>query len=97
MYRDWPDGTNIQPEVNGDGVRMGINHPVQKAPDRVVNLLSNLGWITDMSDPDTQEPLFKKMDANLGGDHDPDLNRYWRWYEAMAYEFAKFVNIGLDP
>ena len=97
MYSQFPTETKVQPMVNGEGVEMNIVVAKQVEPERVVKLLNNLGWKEIGICPDTGESLYQKSNPNMGGDFDSDLaNYYWRWYEAMAYEFGKFINIGLD-
>ena len=97
MFTQFPAMTEIKPSLNGDSVSMSINVAPHDAPERIVKLLSNLGWKEIGTDPDTIEPLFQKENAAMGIDWDADLSsKYWRWYEAMAYEFGKFVNVGLD-
>lgn len=80
------------------GIEMELDSSVHKVPNRVKRLLGNLGWKERGLDPDTREQLYHKDNPSMGGDFDPDLDACsWRWYEAMAYEFGKFINIGMDP
>ncbi len=98
MYnQQFPPETTVMPQVMGNGVEMKINAPMHKVPERVKKLLSNLGWMERGTDADTTEALFHKTTSGMGGDFDPDLDACsWRWYEAMAYEFGKFIDIGMD-
>jgi len=98
MYnQQFPMETTVQPKLMGNQVEMELNFCMHKVPERVKKLLSNLGWLERGTDPDTNEALFHKISAGMGGDFDPDLDACsWRWYEAMAYEFGKFIDIGMD-
>lgn len=97
MFKHFPSMTEVKPVLNGtNAVEMQIQFDQHGVPTRVEKLLTNLGWTFVANDPDTTEKLFHKENANMGGDYDPDLDNYWRWYEAMAYEFGKFIDIGMD-
>ncbi len=97
MYPQFPSTVTVQPLLNGNQISMDVLTPQQTEPERVIKLLSNLGWKEIGTDPNNGEGLYQKEDPNMGVGHDADLTtKYWRWYEAMAYEFAKFVNVGLD-
>jgi len=98
MYnQQYPTATAVLPNIMGNGVEMQLNYAMHKVPMRVEKLLSNLGWQDRGMDPDTQEKLFHKTTSGMGGDFDPELDSCsWRWYEAMAYEFGKFIDIGMD-
>lgn len=98
VYTQYPSATEVKPQVTPDAraVEMQIDFATHKVPERVLKLLKNLGWTEVGSDPDTGEDLFHKENPSMGGDYDPDLNLYWRWYEAMAYEFGKFIDIGME-
>ncbi len=83
-------------------MRLEIAMPQVTVPNKCEDLIFKLGWLTRTSDPDTQETLYYKpppQDAEekvrQGWDYDLQ-NGYWHWYEAMAYEFGKFMSIGDD-
>ena len=54
------------------------------------------------SHPDTCETLFQKHAPDGANDEERSkwnyelANGYWFWYEAIAYEFSKFMSIGDD-
>lgn len=98
MYSSYPAIAEVIPIINGSQVEMSLNMAKHVTPDRIGKLLRTFGWETTVNDPNTGEMLWQKADASIGtNDHDPNLsNGYWRWYEAVAYEFARFVNIGLE-
>lgn len=98
MYQSWPVCSEVKPEVTHDnqfGMKLEIGKHV--CPDRISKLLVTLGWESTMNDPDTDEMLWQKKDPNMTTDFDPQLNSgYWFWYEAIAYEFAKMMSLGMD-
>ncbi len=55
-----------------------------------------------MTHPDTGEMLFHKSAPDSATDEERRgwnyelSNNYWHWYEAMAYEFSKFMGIEED-
>ncbi len=97
MQAQYPTATSVNVNASGNGIDMSLTFGRHEAPERVVKLLNNLGWTSCGNDPDTQEPLYNKSNPGMGGDYDNDLSKSWRWYEAMAYEFGKFIDIGMDP
>ncbi len=97
MFKQFPCMTEVKHIISGNGgVELQVHIAQHGVPARVEKLLSSLGWTEVGTDPDTMETLFHKENPTMGGDFDPDLNLYWHWYEAMAYEFGKFIDIGMD-
>lgn len=85
------------PTLSGNQLEISLTTPIHKVPARVEKLLGTLGWKERGTDSDTNEKLYHKDNPSMGGDFDPDLDACsWRWYEAMAYEFGKFIDIGMD-
>lgn len=74
----------------------------QKTPGKVAILLQKFGWKECGTHPDNQQQMWSKQPADNATDEvkaawDADLkNGYWMWYEAMAYEFGKFISIDTD-
>ena len=83
-------------------VRFELTMPPVTVPNKCEGLIFKLGWTERSRDPDTTEPLYYKPPPSDATDEvkkawDYDLqNGYWHWYEAMAYEFGKFMSIGDD-
>ena len=106
MLNNYPASPEIKimPGANGSPseVRFEISMPPVTVPNKCEALLFKFGWQRRVSDPDTQEALYYKPSPHDATDEikkgwDYDLqNGYWHWYEAMAYEFGKFMSIGDD-
>ena len=73
----------------------------QACPAVITEFLNKMNWCVVCQHPDTQEPLFIKQDMGrrplVDSERDVDLTEglYFRWYEAVAYEHAKMMSIGL--
>jgi len=107
MYNGWPNEDQIRMSindsgVNGAGLSVDLERDPHKVPGKVQALLTRFGWTNSETDPNTKEILFQKRPPNDAPDNvksswDADLqNCHWRWYEAMAYEFGKFMSIDDD-
>jgi hypothetical protein len=58
----------------------------QCPPEIQTALIEKLGWVQRGVHPDSYEPMFMKDSVEYA----------MRWYEALAYEFYRFMNIGVD-
>jgi hypothetical protein len=109
MYNGWPNEdqvrvnlTNPNGAVNSGSFDINLEREPHRVPAKVQTLLTRFGWTTSETCPNTKEVLFQKDPPNDAPDNvksawDSDLqNCHWRWYEAMAYEFGKFMSIGDD-
>ncbi len=73
----------------------------QCCPAVITEFLNKMQWVVATSHPDTGEPLFTKQDMGrrplINKDTDVNLTEgmYFHWYEAVAYEHAKMMSIGL--
>ena len=82
----WPTDISFTPN-NSNGITAVVNQPDQECPQVIKNLLYELGWNASISDPNSGELLFQKtMEFQTEG-------QYFRWYEAVAWEFYKFIKI----
>ncbi len=104
MLNNFPISPEIKCITGGtpNGVQFEILMPPVTVPNKCEQLLFTLGWTVRASDPDTTEVLYYKpppsdatKEVTQGWDFDLQ-NGYWHWYEAMAYEFGKFMSIGDD-
>ncbi len=104
MLNNYPTSPEVRCTPGGtpNGMQFEITMPQVCVPAKCEQLLFKLGWTVRTSNPDTQEMLYYKCPPNDATDEikkgwDFDLqNGYWHWYEAMAYEFGKFMSIGDD-
>lgn len=107
MYTNWPDEDKIRMSINdsgmnGAGLSVNLEREPHSVPGKVETLLHKLGWEHSQTDPNTKEMLWHKMPPPGATDEvkskwDNDLqNCHWFWYEAMSYEFGKFMSIGDD-
>lgn len=107
MYNGWPNEDQIRMSindsgVNGAGLSVDLERTPHTVPDKAETLLMKFGWVYSETCPNTKEHLFQKRPPTDAPDTvksswDNDLqNCHWRWYEAMAYEFGKFMSIGDD-
>jgi len=73
----------------------------QGCPAVITEFLNKMEWEVIGSHPDTTEPLFIKKDMGrrpvIDAENDVNLTEgmLFRWYEAVAYEHAKMMSIGL--
>lgn len=98
-FDTFPQSETPRPVVTGNQVEIVAQRTSQDAPPAIVNLLTTkLGWLHAGSHPDTFEPLYTKEDKGMlnGSEQNLTDGLYYRWYEAIAYEYAKFIYIGLD-
>lgn len=65
----------------------------------ITEFLNKMMWCVVCQHPDTMEPLFTKqhmgMRPLLAVECDMTEGMYFRWYEAVAYEHAQMMSIGL--
>ncbi len=104
MYSNYPSPTDVQ-LMNGSeigSVKAVLTHQPVNVPGKCEDFLLKLGWSLYMTQPDTGEQLYHKPPPNDCTEDEKknwnyDLqNAYWHWYEAMAYEFSKFMGIDDD-
>ncbi len=94
--------SNNDSGINGASLSVDLEREPHSVPGKVDILLTKFGWMHSETDPNTKEPLFQKRPPDAAPDNvkaswDSDLqNCHWRWYEAMAYEFGKFMSIDDD-
>lgn len=103
MFVQVPRKAEVNPEVDGmSSLTFAINHQTQEVPAKMVDFLDRMGWATTNNHPESGEWLFHKYPPNGCTDEvrkqwDNELQSgYWFWYEAVAYEFTKFMTIGED-
>ena len=107
MYNGWPSQDQIRMSNNDSGINgaafsVDLEREPHTVPGKGETLLMKFGWVHSEICPNTKEQLFQKRppsDApdNVKSSWDSDLQScHWRWYEAMAYEFGKFMSIGDD-
>ena len=91
-YNQYPDIGKVNFALDGYSHEMKFDVTPHSAPPQIEKTLTDMGWSLAISDPTTHEPLYTKQDEQAA-----DF-MYYRWYEAMAYEFWKFltVNSGND-
>jgi len=84
-------------------IRAGINWYQTTVPMKCEAFLEKLGWMrSTVYHPDTGEAMFHKpppvdcSDENRKNWNHELAFSHWRWYEAMAYEFGKFMGIDED-
>ena len=85
------------------GATLGLKHndEEQVCPAVITEFLNKMNWLVACQHPDTQEPLFTKADMGMrpliNAEQEVNLTEgmIFRWYEAVAYEHAKMVSIGL--
>ena len=107
MYKNWPSEDQIRLSHNDNGVNgamlsVDLEREPHSVPGKVEDLLMKFGWEHSQFCPNSKEQLFQKKpptDApdNIKAAWDNDLQTaHWYWYEAMSYEFGKFMSIGTD-
>lgn len=108
MYNNWPNEDVARISMNQSGIpnegsfRVDLERSKMSVPAKVEILLTKFGWEASQSCPNTKEQLFQKKPPTDATDEtktawDWELqNSHWFWYEAMAYEFGKFISIGTE-
>jgi len=102
MYTQQPTIATTTPIVNGSELSFTFNQQNREVPLTQEAFLIKLGWETAGYHPDTHEELFRKPCPNGALDEVRKnwcfqlASGYWHWYEAVAYEFSKFISIGDD-
>lgn len=103
MTYKWNPSSEIPTlEMSGNMINL-IDHTDrdQFCPAVITEFLNKMKWSVIYSHADTQEPLFTKEDMGMrlisGEMKEVDLTEgmYFRWDEAVAYEHAKMMSIGL--
>jgi hypothetical protein len=86
-YNQYPERTEVSFQLPDYVYTMPVEYTAHDTPPKIEKFLHDCGWSYAMNDPNTMEVLYQKhveMDAGT---------LYYRWYEAMAYEFWKFLTI----
>ncbi len=103
MYTSFPISTDVSVQVGGmNDIKMSLVHPVSTVPTKPREFLEKLGWSMASSHPDTGEMLYQKHAPDGANDEERKAwnyelaSGYWFWYEAIAYEFSKFMSIEED-
>lgn len=108
MYKNWPTKDQLRVSMNQGGIpnegsfQVDLERESMDVPAKVEILLIRFGWEHSQQCPNTNEQLFQKKPNKDATDEakaawDFDLqNGHWYWYEAMAYEFGKFISIDTD-
>lgn len=102
MFTQMPTNTTNTPVVNGNQLEFNPQFQNREVPESQKEFITKLGWKTAGYHPDTQEELYRKPPPDNATSEviaawDYELGSgYWHWYEAVAYEFSKFINIGDD-
>jgi hypothetical protein len=86
-FESWPTSSAIVSNTDGRSITLGLQVPSHDAPPEIQSwLLNTREWKTSCACPDTTEPLYQK----------PSLSHlHFRWYEAVAFEFFQFINLGV--
>lgn len=92
--KGYPRGTRVQPSVAGSNVSMAIDFETHEVPPGIDELLLNMGYKSDCHDPDTNEQLYSIDVTKRPQETYPLTDTRFKWYEALAYEFANFLTIG---
>lgn len=100
MYMSTPIETQTEPAVDHESkLSFKLLKQNVDVPEHIDKTLSQFGWTHASYHPDTQEELFRKPPPDDCTDerrnkwpHDLQWG-HWHWYEAMAYEFGKFITI----
>ena len=85
--QNWPQGQELHLSTSDNKITIQPQVQQQDCPTKIEELLRNLGWVQATTHPDTFEPMWQKT-----AEEDTE-GMYYKWYEAMAYEFYKFVTI----
>ncbi len=102
MYSGFPIKSDVSVALMGQGIEFQFVSPASRVPTKCQDFLDKLGWTPNTQHPDTGETLFQKLPPQnctdeVRNDWNHDLQySYWHWYEAMAYEFGKFMGIDED-
>ena len=89
------------PSVSPGSICISVSLEDQACPAVITEFLNKMNWVVVGQHPDTTEPLFTKRDMGMrpviDKDKEVDMTEgfYFRWYEAVAYEHAKMMSIGL--
>lgn len=85
-----PTKVNITP--CGSTYDITLDTPTeQHVPPEINKFLKEAGWEQFNFHTETREPIFEKTMKEPTG---YEQQHYCRWYEAMAYEFYRFLTIG---
>ena len=88
MYDSFPVASKVTANTTGNGIELYAQPSNHDVPAKIQDFLTGMGWNTGTYDPDTNEQLFQKMS-------DVDIsNYYFRWPEAMAYEWYRMMSLG---
>jgi hypothetical protein len=89
MFRNWPDSTKVMAEATtSNNIQLFSKHEKEETPTDIKNFLAGLGWQATMKHPDNEDDLWSKP-----GDMEI-ASFYFRWYEAVAYEWYRMLTIG---
>lgn len=86
-YNQYPDKDQMMLSTSDNKITIEPNRIPHDCPDQINAFLLNCGWVCSHYDPNTHEPLFQKANELAA------QSMYYRWYEAMAYEFWRFVTL----
>lgn len=98
-YRWSPTSEKPTLTLSGNMINLDADHVEDQAcPGVILDFLTKMGWQLMMNHPDTGDPLFQKDDQGVRteGAEKTDLTEgmYFHWYEAIAWEHYKLINIG---
>ncbi len=102
MYNSYPTKTDVNIMSAGPNLEWSLIIQSRAVPKKCQEFLEKLGWLVSINHPDTGETLFQKPPPGNSSDEvkrewNYDLRTgYWHWYEAMSYEFGKFMGIDTD-
>lgn len=89
-YNSFPQESGLRTGSTSGDISIYVDKPDHVAPTDVHEFLTTHGWTDYGNDPNSGEALYC-LDGNFNG------VTYYRWYEAMAYEFYKFITLGGGP
>ena len=85
----FPQRGYVQLKLNDQYLNLDLQVTSENCPNNVREFLIQCGWIESLQEPNTYEPLFTK-EQEMG----TQCMRF-RWHEAMAYEFYKFISLSV--
>jgi hypothetical protein len=92
-----PVGTQVEVSGSGASLTLSLKKDDHECPPRILEFLKMLGWQDFNTCPDTGECLLTKNDEihnEQGSIENGTHGYYYRWYEAIAYEYYKMMTIG---
>lgn len=91
----FPRQTRVQNSCTGSQITLDIDFESHHVPPGIRDTLEQMGYVCTEHDPDTNEDLFKIDISKRPQDNSYPLTEFrFKWFEALAYEFANFITLG---